>query len=291
MESPFTLDLVSGHEAVKVWLRQDAKLIREGKQHALPMGYLFTGRIGTGKTFVVQCWAGELGIPCVVLKNFRDKWVGATEGNLERIFAILRALGQVLVFVDEADQMTGKRDAGGGDQGLSGRVYAMLAKEMSNTLNRGKIIWVFATSRPDLLEVDLKRQGRLDVHIPLFPPQSPQEYKDMFVAIARKLKFPVKADDIPALPANAVFGGNEIEAMLIRALRLHELESPTQRPFAALLGEVVHQSKPNAQTKKLEYMDLVAVKECTDASFLPPAYANLSTEELETRIDELRRYM
>ncbi len=291
MESPFTLDLVSGHEAVKAWLRQDAKLIREGKQHALPMGYLFTGRIGTGKTFVVQCWAGELGIPCVVLKNFRDKWVGATEGNLERIFAILRALGQVLVFVDEADQMTGKRDAGGGDQGLSGRVYAMLAKEMSNTLNRGKIIWVFATSRPDLLEVDLKRQGRLDVHIPLFPPQSPQEYKDMFVAIARKLKFPVKADDIPALPANAVFGGNEIEAMLIRALRLHELESPTQRPFAALLGEVVQQSKPNAQTKKLEYMDLVAVKECTDASFLPPAYANLSTEELETRIDELRRYM
>ncbi len=291
MESPFTLDLVSGHEAVKAWLRQDAKLIREGKQHALPMGYLFTGRIGTGKTFVVQCWAGELGIPCVVLKNFRDKWVGATEGNLERIFAILRALGQVLVFVDEADQMTGKRDAGGGDQGLSGRVYAMLAKEMSNTLNRGKIIWVFATSRPDLLEVDLKRQGRLDVHIPLFPPQSPQEYKDMFVAIARKLKFPVKADDIPAFPANAVFGGNEIEAMLIRALRLHELESPTQRPFAALLGEVVHQSKPNAQTKKLEYMDLVAVKECTDASFLPPAYANLSTEELETRIDELRRYM
>jgi hypothetical protein len=34
----------------------------------------------------------------------------------------------------------------------------------------GRIIWVFATSRPDLLEVDLKRQGRLDVHIPLFPP-------------------------------------------------------------------------------------------------------------------------
>ncbi|MBI5472471.1 MAG: AAA family ATPase [Ignavibacteriae bacterium] len=291
MESPFTLDLVSGHEAVKTWLRQDAKLIREGKSHALPMGYLFTGRIGTGKTFVVQCWAGELGIPCVVLKNFRDKWVGATEGNLERIFAILRALGQVLVFVDEADQMTGKRESGGGDQGLSGRVYAMLAKEMSNTLNRGKIIWVFATSRPDLLEVDLKRQGRLDVHVPLFPPQSPQEYKEMFVAIAKKLKFPVKPEDIPSLPAKAVFGGNEIEAMLIRAVRLHELDSQGSRPLAEVLAEVVRLAKPNAQTKKLEYMDLVAVKECTDASFLPTAYADLSPEEIETRIDELRRYM
>ena len=136
------------------------------------MGYLIAGRIGTGKTFLVQCWAGELGIPCVVFKNFRDRWVGATESNLEKIFSILRALGQVVVFVDEADQAAGKREGGDGDSGLSGRVYAMLAKEMSDTRNRGRIIWVFATSRPDLLEVDLKRQGRLDVHIPLFPPQT-----------------------------------------------------------------------------------------------------------------------
>ena len=139
------------------------------------MGYLIAGRIGTGKTFLVQCWAGELGIPCVVFKNFRDRWVGATESNLEKIFAVLRALGQVVVFVDEADQAAGKREGGDGDSGLSGRVYSMLAKEMSDTRNRGRIIWVFATSRPDLLEVDLKRQGRLDVHIPLFPPETPEE--------------------------------------------------------------------------------------------------------------------
>ena len=120
----------------------------------------------------MQCWAGELGIPCVVFKNFRDRWVGATESNLEKIFAVLRALGQVVVFVDEADQASGRREGGDGDSGLSGRVYSMLAKEMSDTRNRGRIIWVFATSRPDLLEVDLKRQGRLDVHIPLFPPET-----------------------------------------------------------------------------------------------------------------------
>ena len=112
------------------------------------MGYLIAGRIGTGKTFLVQCWAGELGIPCVVFKNFRDRWVGATESNLEKIFAILRALGQVVVFVDEADQASGKREGGDGDSGLSGRVYSMLAKEMSDTRNRGRILWVFATSRP-----------------------------------------------------------------------------------------------------------------------------------------------
>jgi hypothetical protein len=170
IESTFTLDNVAGHDAVKAWLREDASLLKKGALRALPMGYLIAGRIGTGKTFLVQCWAGELGIPCVVFKNFRDRWVGATESNLEKIFAILRALGQVVVFVDEADQASGRREGGDGDSGLSGRVYSMLAKEMSETRNRGRIIWVFATSRPDLVEVDLKRQGRLDVHIPLFPP-------------------------------------------------------------------------------------------------------------------------
>ena len=40
---------------------------------------------------------------------------------------------------------------------------------MSDTDNRGKIIWVLASSRPDLIEVDLKRPGRVDVKIPIFP--------------------------------------------------------------------------------------------------------------------------
>ena len=45
----------------------------------------------------------------------------------------------------------------------------MMAKEMSNTENRGRILWILASSRPDLIEVDLKRPGRVDVKIPLFP--------------------------------------------------------------------------------------------------------------------------
>ena len=73
----------------------------------------------------MTCWAGELGIPCVVFKNFRDRWVGATESNLEKIFGVLRALGQVVVFVDEADQAAGRREGGEGDSGLSGRVYSI----------------------------------------------------------------------------------------------------------------------------------------------------------------------
>ena len=301
IESKNTFEHLAGHEPIKEWLREDTLLLRKGALHALPMGYLIAGRIGTGKTFLVQCWAGELGIPCVVFKNFRDRWVGATESNLEKIFSVLRAIGQVVVFVDEADQAAGKREGGDGDSGLSGRVYAMLAKEMSDTRNRGRIIWIFATSRPDLLEVDLKRQGRLDVHIPMFPPETPAEMRALFLAIAKKLKVPLSEADLPELSDDLVLGGNEIEGILVRALRTYELasartpakaESTTPaKSLKEILADVLKEVRPSAHTRKLEYMDLVAVKECTDARFLPPRFRDLSPEAIETRLSELAPYV
>jgi SpoVK/Ycf46/Vps4 family AAA+-type ATPase len=171
----------------------------------------------------------------------------------------------------------------------------MLAKEMSDTRNRGKIIWVFATSRPDLLEVDLKRQGRLDVHIPLFPPETPQEREALLLAIARKLKFPLTTEDLPPFADDVTLGGNELEGLLVRALRTHELSQASpdapKRSIKEVLVELLREVRPNPHTRKLEYMDLVAVKECTDVRFLPQRFRNLTPEALEERIDELRRFV
>ncbi len=60
-------------------------LWRAGDLKALPKGYLICGPVGTGKTYLVECLAGEAGIPVVKLKNFRDRWVRSSEGNLEKI--------------------------------------------------------------------------------------------------------------------------------------------------------------------------------------------------------------
>jgi hypothetical protein len=276
IESKRTLDDVAGHVEAKEWLRQDAELLRRGSTRAIPMGYLLAGRIGTGKTFLVNCLAGEVGIPVVELKNFRDRWVGATEGNLETVFNILHALGQVIVFVDEADQATGKREGGLGDSGLSGRVYGMLAKEMSDTDNRGKILWIFATSRPDLLEVDLKRQGRLDVHIPLFPPHDAANRHDLFYAMARKVD-------------NDQIGGNEMEGILVRALRIFATrEDGDEAGLPEVIRRVVAGFRPSAHTDRLELMDLLAVKECTDDRFLPPRFRGMSLDRVNERIAELQ---
>jgi SpoVK/Ycf46/Vps4 family AAA+-type ATPase len=289
IESSRTLDDVAGHVEAKAWLRQDVELLKQGVVRAIPMGYLICGRIGTGKTFLVHCLAGEVGIPVVEIKNFRERWVGATEGNLERIFNILHALGQVFVFIDEADQATGRRDSGTGDSGLSGRIYGLLAKEMSDTRNRGKIVWVFATSRPDLLEVDLKRQGRLDVHIPLFPPHDPQSRHDLFYAMARKVGLDITKETLPRLPDDDQIGGNEMEGILVRAMRMHQTQrGDTVRSLAEIISSTIADFRPSAHTGNLELMDLLAVKECTDRLFLPPAFVNLGLAEVNRRIAELK---
>lgn len=288
-----TLDAVAGHTEAKRWLRQDARLLARGHLAALPMGYLLCGRIGTGKTFLVECWAGEVGIPVVELRNFREKWVGASEGNLEHVFTLLEALGQVVVFIDEADQFTGRRGASSGDSGLSGRIYAMLAKKMSDTANRGKILWVFATSRPDLLEVDLKRQGRLDVHIPLFPPADRESRRALFAAMARKVGVGIPADELPDPPDDDEVGGNEMEGILVRALRRHATQEDDEprRGLVEILEEVLADFRPSAHVERLRLMDLLAVKEATDSSFLPERFRRLSPAEVDRRIDQLRAWL
>ena len=125
------------------------------------MGYLVCGPVGTGKTFLAECYAGSIGIPCVKLKNFRSKYVGETEGNLQRVLTVLRSLGPVIVVIDEADAALGDRNQQG-DSGTSGRIFSMIAQQMGDTRYRGRIIWMLLTCRPDLLPIDLKRQGRAE---------------------------------------------------------------------------------------------------------------------------------
>src|SRR5436189_5748402 len=158
-----------GTEGAKALLRETARALSQGRLDVVPMGYLICGRVGTGKSFIVQCFAKEIGIPVVELLNFRSKWQGQTEANLERVLSLLDAIGPVAVVVDEADAALGTRETGGADSGVSERVFASLAAFMGDTRRRGKVIWFLMTSRPDLVPVHLKRQGRAEEQLALFP--------------------------------------------------------------------------------------------------------------------------
>ncbi len=269
------LDAVHGQEALKKHLRQNIALWRQNQFDLIPMGYLISGPVGTGKTFMVKCLAGEAGVPVVVLKNFRDKWYGSTEGNLEKIFRTLKALGQCYVFIDEADQALGKRDSSGGEPEVSGRIYSMIAQEMSNKENRGRIVWILATSRPDLVEVDLKRPGRVDLKIPLFPTTTPDEGAALLAAIARVHQLDLPAERLAEMKASIpdLLTPGEVDALLSDLKR--EILTENLAPLDALKRRLVNYLKPVPVETILEQVRL-AVRECSKAEFIPARFREMA---------------
>ncbi len=268
VESEHTLEDYHGQEALKEWLRQDVALWHANDLKALPMGYLLCGPIGTGKTFLVECLAGEAGVPVVKLKNFREKWVGSSEGNLEKIFRLIRALGRCIVFIDEADQTLGRRESGTGDNGLSGRLYAMIAQEMSDTSNRGKVVWVLASSRPDLIEADLKRPGRIDFKVPILPTTTRAESARLVAALARRYDLAVSPEELqqiePLMPTLLTPGA--AEALIVKAYRA--ARTGKAGSGAALLRCLEGYQNPVPEDV-LESQMRLAVREATDLSFVP----------------------
>jgi len=286
VEPSFGLSAVAGHEAAKAMLLGTANALKKGMTGVLPMGYLVAGPVGTGKTFMVTCFAGEVGIPCVKFLNFRSQWQGATEGNLERIFAVLKALWPVAVVVDEADAFLGNRDASG-DSGTSSRVFASMASFMGDTQYRGKIIWFLLTCRPDKLPIDLKRQGRAEEHLALFHPQTADEKNALYKSMCKKLKLEVEIENFAELCQDKTFSGADIEALLVRSQFLAATQGRAKVSKADLLA-VLEDFIPPSYPLEMELQNLVAVQECTRRSLLPKAYADMDRSQLASRIQNLQ---
>src|SRR5512140_3121228 len=178
-----SLDRVATHTAAKARLRELAWLIKNGKTDVLERGLLVPGRVGVGKSFLIDCFASECGLPVMEIGDFRSKWVGDTERQQTRILMTIRALGPVIVVVDEADAVFGTREADG-DSGVSGRVFAAFAAHIGDSTLRGRELWIAMTSRPDLLAIDMKRQGRFGLSMPLFPAQNADEVAVLFTTVA-----------------------------------------------------------------------------------------------------------
>jgi AAA+ superfamily predicted ATPase len=288
IESEFDLGMVSGHDFVKKRFKSAARAIKQGRLDVLPMGYLVAGPVGTGKSFMVTAFTGEIGIPMVMFKNFRSKWQGVTESNLEKVLSILKAMSPVGVMIDEADAFLGDRNQEG-DNGTSNRIFAQIASFMGNTEYRGKIIWFLITCRPDLIPIDLKRQGRAEEHLALFYPESVAEKVELFETLVRKLK--LKIQKFPVTDVLKKFkheySGADLESVLIRTKFAATMDNRviiTRVDLEQTIKDFVPPSYPH----EIELQNLVAVLECTSREMVPGRFQNLERTKLINTIKDIK---
>jgi SpoVK/Ycf46/Vps4 family AAA+-type ATPase len=176
-----------------------------------------------------------------------------------------------MVFIDEADQTLGKRDSGANDSGLSGRIYSMIAQEMSDSGNRGRVLWLLASSRPDLIEVDLKRPGRIDVKVPLLPTSTPAESAQLIATLAKRYGLALEPADLARLESRmpTLLTPGAAEALVVKAYR--HARTQNVAGGAALEASLAGYQNP-VPADVLEFQMRIAIREATDLNFVPPAF-------------------
>jgi SpoVK/Ycf46/Vps4 family AAA+-type ATPase len=291
IDSRHGLDAVGGYDQIKDELMKIAALLKTGERHLAPMGLLAVGPMGVGKTFVIKAFLKEAGLPGVVLKNFRSKWVGSTESNLERVLKIVRAMSPIALVIDEGDRSFGSGEGAETDGGTGSRVIARIKDFMSNTDNRGHVVTILMTNRPDKLDVDIKRPGRLDRKIPFFYVDTAEDRLRIVRAILGRNGHALADADatalLPALEPLHGYSNADLEAIALLAL---DIARNAGEAFAAThVQQAIADFIPPQHSDTIQLMELLAVQESSRRSLLPPRFAALPPSEVSALIAELKR--
>ncbi len=252
----------------------------------IPVGILVPGANGVGKTFIYRAFAKECGWVAVVLKNIRDPYVGQTERNWERIRSVLEAMGNVMVMYDEADTEIGGR--GSQTHDVDRRLFGNILRMMSEPKNRGKIIWIIITARPDRLEPDINRSGRAGEHLPVFDLEG--EEKKIFVehvlsqVSVRLNDFTDEEQDDFSQLTKEYFPA-DFDQLLTELRRRRLLEG---KLLPAHVLEEIKDFIPSDLAHQRLYQELLAVLECTSLELIPDRYVNISRTEIQRLVQEIK---
>lgn len=255
----------------------------------MPVGILVPGANGVGKTFIYKAFARECAWVAVVLKNIRGPYVGETEKNWERIRSVLEAMGNVMVIYDEADTEIGGRSAQTHD--VDRRLFGNILKMMSDENNRGKIVWIIITARPDRLEPDIKRSGRAGEHLPVFDNEGDEKeafFKHVLAQADIRLEEFTAEQQEEFLRLTADYFPADFDQLLTELKRRRHLENSLT---PAMVLDEARDFIPSDVARQRRYQELLAVLECTSRELLPERYASLSREVIEQEVQEIRETM
>lgn len=286
VEPRFDFNALGGLTEAKLFAaRNIVAPLRSGNFRRVPLGVLLTGPSGTGKSAFFYALVAEAGVNGVKLNpgKILGPYVGLSEQNLEKALLGIESLAPCLVLIDEIDQIFQRGN--GSDSGVQQRLFARMLDFMSNPHNRGKIVFIAATNRPDLMDPALKRPGRFDRKIPFLLPGYPQR-----VAILQALQGRYHIPGTPpwevAAKQTEGFTGAELESVVLKAWELAEDAGRTELTEADMKG-ALERIRPS--TAQVAFMTALAILECDDKDVLPSEYQ----ERLDNRQaleDEVARF-
>lgn len=269
---------VGGLSWVRDGLVEVLQAMEGGDWRRVPMGILFTGPPGTGKSHVAQVIAKELGFNFVMLGRVKDKFVGESEKKLSRVMRSVKSNVPIVWFIDEIGQILGRQDDISTDSGVSRAFLGEFLKFMSDTAHRGKILIIGATNRPDLLDSALKRPGRFDMRIPFLYPHTAEERADIFRAMIEKYRYECAISDFLSFVQRSFYDlwGNEVE------INGADIENMVRYAYvsAAKAGRAmidkedieygIEEHVVSYEQNEIDHMTLAAIKTCSPRSLLPP---------------------
>ena len=135
-----------------------------------PKGVLLYGPPGTGKTLLAKAVANESNAHFVSISGpeIMSKFYGESEARLREIFKETKEKAPSIMFIDEIDSITPKREEVTGE--VERRVVSQLLSLMDGLEARGKVIVIAATNRPNAIDPALRRPGRFDREIEIKVP-------------------------------------------------------------------------------------------------------------------------
>jgi transitional endoplasmic reticulum ATPase len=135
-----------------------------------PKGVLLYGPPGTGKTLLAKAVANESEANFILLNGpeIMSKFYGESEKKVRDIFEQAEKNAPSIIFIDEIDALAPKREESFGE--VERRVVSQLLTMMDGLKNRGRIVVIGATNRPNALDEALRRPGRFDREISISVP-------------------------------------------------------------------------------------------------------------------------
>ena len=125
----------------------------------------YIGATGTGKDFQTEAFLYEAGIPIMKLQTIKSKWYGETAVILEKIKMVAKSFNKIAIFKSEADKLFPDPQAKQTHQ-TDQELTAIFLDWMADNSDRGRVFWIFNTSRPQMFPVDFQR--RIEIKLPIF---------------------------------------------------------------------------------------------------------------------------